>query len=47
MYLCFVFFLKLKGFHVHVYGVNEDWPNCTAAGAHFNPYSIQHIHLFN
>ena len=29
----------LKGFHVHVYGVTASSPNCTAAGAHFNPYS--------
>jgi Cu/Zn superoxide dismutase len=38
-YLTANFFLS-KGFHVHVNGVSETSPNCTAALGHFNPYSM-------
>ncbi|UJR27139.1 hypothetical protein I4U23_008438 [Adineta vaga] len=31
-----------QGFHVHAVGVMENMPNCTAAGAHFNPYNTSH-----
>ncbi|CAF0953923.1 unnamed protein product [Didymodactylos carnosus] len=30
------------GFHVHTSKVSETRPNCTAAGAHFNPYNRTH-----
>lgn len=32
--------ILFQGFHVHVYPVSEGSPNCTAAGPHFNPYSM-------
>ena len=31
--------LLFQGFHIHTNPVEETSPNCTAAGAHFNPYS--------
>lgn len=39
LFFNWIFSFVVQGFHVHQVGVSFDFPNCTAALGHFNPYS--------